>query len=62
MGSAYALHAERNTGSIELGKLADIAALDRDLFALDGAGIGDARVTVTLVEGTAVHDALGALS
>ena len=62
IGAAYVNHLERETGSLEPGKLADVVALDRNLFALDGANIGDARVVLTLVEGEPVYDALGALT
>ena len=31
-GSAYVNHLDRETGSLEVGKLADLAVLDRDLF------------------------------
>ena len=33
MGSAYVNHLDRETGSIEVGKFADLAVLDRNLFA-----------------------------
>ena len=42
------------TGSLEVGKLADVAVIDRDLFAPHGGPIGDARVLLTLVEGETV--------
>ncbi|MFN2491188.1 MAG: amidohydrolase [Actinomycetota bacterium] len=61
MGSAYVNRLDESTGSIESGKLADICVLDRDLFALDGANISDARVVLTLVEGEAVYDPQGIL-
>ena len=57
LGSAFVNHLDAETGSIEVGKLADLAIVDRDLFA-DGAGpIGDARVVGTLVGGTLVQEA-----
>ena len=37
--------------------LADLALLDRDLFAPDAGPIGDARVLATLVEGVPVYEA-----
>jgi hypothetical protein len=56
IGSAYVNHLDEATGSLEIGKLADLAVLDRDLYAADAGPIGDARVLLTLVEGTAVHE------
>jgi predicted amidohydrolase YtcJ len=55
IGSAYVNGLERETGSIEPGKLADLAVLDRDLFAPDAGPPADARVLMTLVEGEVVH-------
>ena len=56
MGSAYVNHLDADTGSIEPGKLADIAVLDRDVFAADAGPIGEARVLMTLVEGVSVFE------
>ena len=47
-------HLERETGSIEVGKLADLVVLDRDPFAHPPSRIGEARVLLTLVEGEPV--------
>jgi predicted amidohydrolase YtcJ len=55
IGSAYALRLEAETGSIQPGKLADLAVLDRDPFDPAAGPIGDARVLATLVEGEPVH-------
>jgi predicted amidohydrolase YtcJ len=55
-GSAYVNHLERETGSIEVGKLADLAVIDRDLFARDAGPIGDARVLLTLIDGRPVFE------
>ncbi len=56
IGSAYVNHIDDVTGTLEVGKLADIAVLDRDLFAPDAGPIGDARVVATFVEGRAVFE------
>jgi predicted amidohydrolase YtcJ len=58
MGSARVNLQERETGSIEPGKLADLAVVDRDVFAPEAGPLGDARVLLTMVGGTVVHDAL----
>lgn len=56
MGSAYVNHRDHDTGSIEPGKLADLAVLDRDLLDRGAGAIGEARVAMTLVEGAVVHE------
>ncbi len=56
LGSAYVNHLDADTGSIEAGKLADLAVIDRDLFAEDAGPIGDARVLATFVGGAAVFE------
>jgi predicted amidohydrolase YtcJ len=53
MGSAFVNHQESETGSIEVGKLADLVAVDRDLF--EAEFIGEAQVVLTLVDGRPVY-------
>jgi predicted amidohydrolase YtcJ len=55
MGSARAQFNDRECGSIEPGKIADLAVIDRNLFG-DGP-IGDARVELTIVGGRVVFEA-----
>jgi predicted amidohydrolase YtcJ len=55
-GTAFVNHLEHETGTIEVGKLADLAVLDRDLFDASAGPIGDARVVATFVDGVAVHE------
>jgi predicted amidohydrolase YtcJ len=57
IGSAYVDHLDDVTGSIEVGKLADLVVLDRDVEAEDPGRIGDTQVLLTLMEGQAVYDA-----
>jgi predicted amidohydrolase YtcJ len=59
LGSAYVNHLDDVTGSIEVGKLADLVVIDRDLFAPDAGPIGDGRVLATFVEGHPVYEADG---
>ena len=55
-GSAWVNHRDEDTGSIELGKLADLVVLDRDIARTDPRTLGDVRVLATLIEGVAVHE------
>ena len=54
-GSAWVNHLD-DTGTLEVGKLADLAVLDRDLFDRGAGAIGDTRVVGTFVEGVAVYE------
>lgn len=55
MGSAWAHGLERETGSLEAGKSADLVVLSDDLFALDPHDIAKVRVLLTLFEGRPVY-------
>ena len=55
-GSAYVNHLDRETGTIEVGKLADLAVIDRDLFDANAGAIGLGRVLATFVGGAAVFE------
>jgi len=57
MGSAYVNHADGDTGSIEPGKLADLAVIDRNLFAHPADEISSARCLATYVGGDRVYAA-----
>jgi predicted amidohydrolase YtcJ len=51
---AFVQHQEELTGSIEVGKAADLVVLDRNLFTIPPAEISEARVLLTLLAGEAV--------
>jgi predicted amidohydrolase YtcJ len=59
IGSAFVNHLDDVTGSIEVGKLADLAVVDRDVFARPADEIASARVDATFVEGRCVFDGSG---
>lgn len=54
IGSAWVNRLDAETGTLEVGKRADLVVLDRDLRAVPDGAIGDARVTRTYVEGALV--------
>jgi predicted amidohydrolase YtcJ len=62
IGSAYASFLDAETGSIEVGKRADLVVLDRDLFAIPPVEISEAEVVATLFGGEAVCGSLGTAS
>jgi predicted amidohydrolase YtcJ len=55
IGSAYVNHLDEDTGSVELGKLADLVVLDRDPFAAPPSEIGSTGVLATYVQGEPVY-------
>lgn len=54
--NAYASFMESKTGSITVGKYADLALLDRDLFAVPPSEIAKARVDLTVLAGRVVYE------
>ncbi len=58
-GSAYVNHLDDLTGTVEVGKLADLVVLDRDLLARGAGRPGDARVLLTLSRGQVVFEDAG---
>lgn len=55
MGSAYVNHQDDVTGSIAVGKLADLVVLNQNIFEVKPEKISDTRVVLTLFGGKAVH-------
>jgi predicted amidohydrolase YtcJ len=55
--AAFALHRERDIGSIEVGKLADLVVVERDLVGLPPSRITDVPVWMTVLDGAIVHQA-----
>jgi predicted amidohydrolase YtcJ len=54
-GAALAGFAEKEKGSLSVGKLADFVVLSRDILAIPPGEIPDARVDATVVGGRLVH-------
>lgn len=59
-GSAYASFEEDRKGTLERGKLADFAIIDRDLTRIPPEEIRDAHVLMTVVGGKVVYEREGA--
>ncbi len=55
--AAYELHSESEVGSIEVGKLADLIVLDRNVTKIPAREIADVKVLLTVVGGKPVHAA-----
>jgi predicted amidohydrolase YtcJ len=56
---AYLDFTEKETGSIEVGKAADLIVLDRNLFEIPSSQIHEAKVLWTLLDGKEVYRAAG---
>ena len=55
--AAYVMRLEDKTGTIEVGKRADLIVLDRNLFDIPVTEINEARVLLTVMDGKTVHNA-----
>ncbi len=53
--AAYELHAEREIGTLEIGKFADLIVLDRNLFKVPAQQLADVKVLLTVVGGKVVY-------
>jgi len=58
LGAAYGNFLDQETGSIEVGKLADLIVIDRNLFDIPARDISEASVMLTLFEGESVFGSL----
>ena len=56
LNAAFAAHREKEAGSLEAGKLADLIVLDRDLFKVEPDAIGKTEVLLTMVGGKVVYE------
>lgn len=56
--AAYANFLDADTGSLQVGKYADLVVISDNLFALPAENISDAEVTATMIEGKVVYGEL----
>ncbi len=55
--AAYIMRLEDKTGTVEVGKRADLIVLDRNLFKIPVTEINEARVLLTMMDGKTVYSA-----
>jgi len=55
--AAFAGHREKTEGSLEVGKVADVIMLDRNIFEVNPHNIHQAKVVLTIVGGNIVYEA-----
>jgi len=55
IGASNALHQDQVTGSLELGKFADLIVLDRDVLTIEPADIANVKVLETVLGGRTVY-------
>jgi predicted amidohydrolase YtcJ len=55
-GAAYAGFAEKDLGTLEVGKLADLVIIDRNILEAENSDISQARVKLTMVGGKVVFE------
>jgi predicted amidohydrolase YtcJ len=54
--SAYAEFAEKDKGTLQAGKLADLAVLSQDIFTVDASDLPKTESVLTMVGGKIVYD------
>jgi predicted amidohydrolase YtcJ len=54
--AAYAAHAENDLGSLEVGKLADMVLLDKNVMTIDPTEILSTRPLLTIVGGEVIYE------
>lgn len=59
INAAYTLRQEKDTGSLEVGKLADMIVLDRNFFTIPAEDIANIKVLQTVVGGKIVYESEG---
>ncbi|MBC7455154.1 MAG: amidohydrolase [Massilia sp.] len=59
MNAAYTLRQETSTGSLQVGKLADLVVLDRNFLSIQEEDIANIKVLQTVVGGKVVYEAKG---
>ncbi|MHC1687912.1 MAG: amidohydrolase [Methanothrix sp.] len=59
INGAYSAFMENEIGSLEVGKLADLVVIDKDLFKLPAEDINKAKVLTTVLEGRQVFSDFG---
>jgi len=57
INSAYPSFEEADKGSLEIGKYADLAVVDRDIYDIPPEEIRNARITMTVMDGRIVYQA-----
>lgn len=62
INAAFINHLDDKTGSIAIGKFADLIVVDNNLFEIHPSEISDAKVLLTLFDGKVVYGSLDKLS
>ncbi|HYK88669.1 MAG TPA: amidohydrolase family protein, partial [Acidobacteriota bacterium] len=62
LDAAYAEFGERQKGSIQSGKLADLVLLDRDIFSSPASALNQAKVRMTIIGGQVIYESNAPMS